>query len=192
MDKKEITAFFDERASSWDAEQIRNEEVIALILDKGGVKEGIRVLDVASGTGVLFPDYLKRNVGSLTGIDISSKMLEIAKEKFPCAELICDDAETCILDKKYDCIMIYNAFPHFTDPDALFRNLSSVLAENGRLSVAHGASAEEIEKCHSGIAKSVSLPLPEKEKLAEIMSPYLDVDVIISDSVMYMVSGTKK
>lgn len=191
MNKNEITAFFDERAHIWDVEQIRNDEVINIILDKGGIKKGVKVLDVASGTGVLFEDYVRRGVSHLTGIDISSKMLEIAKEKYPLAELICADAENYVFSEKYDCIMIYNAFPHFIDADALFRNLSAALKENGRLTVAHGMSMEELEKCHSGAAKSVSLPLPEKEKLAELMKPYLDVDIMVSDSRMYMVSGTK-
>lgn len=192
VDKRKIAAFFDECAAKWDSELIRNDETIDIILDKGGIKKGVRVLDVASGTGVLFPDYIKRGVAHITGIDISANMLEIAKEKCPSAVLICGDAEIFSFTEKYDCIMIYNAFPHFADPDLLFKNLSAALAENGRLTVAHGMSMKDIEKCHAGAAKSVSLPLPEKEKLAEIMSPYIDVDLLISDSRMYMVSGVKK
>ncbi len=192
MNKKEITAFFDERAASWDAEQVRNDAVIDIILSKGNIRKGAKVLDVASGTGVLFDDYLSRGVTDLTGIDISTKMLEVAGGKHPSVKLICADAESYPFAEKYDCIMIYNAFPHFTDPDALFCNLSSVLNEKGRLTVAHGMSMQELEKCHSGAAKRISVPLPEKEKLAELMSPYLNVDVMISDSNMYMVSGTKK
>ena len=49
-----------------------------MILDNGGIKEDIHVLDVACGTGVLFPDYLKRKVASVTGVDISQKMAKIA------------------------------------------------------------------------------------------------------------------
>ena len=192
MDKNEIIAFFDRCAAFWDSELIRNDEVIDIILEKGGIRSGVSVLDVASGTGVLFVDYEKRGVAKLTGIDISTEMLRIAKEKFPSANLICADAEAYNFEERYDCIMLYNAFPHFADADALFKNLASALVENGRLTVAHGMSMAEIEKCHSGMAKTVSVPLPEKEKLAELMAPYLDVDVMISDSRMYMVSGTKK
>ena len=192
MDKSKIAAFFDEYAPSWDADLIRNEEVIDIILQKGGIRKGARVLDVASGTGVLFGDYADREVAKLTGVDISPEMFKIAKAKFPWAELICADAETYTFEEKYDCIMIYNAFPHFPNPDALFRNLSSALNENGRLTVAHGMSMQDVEKCHNGVARSVSRSLVPTEKLAEIMSPYIDVDVMISDSRMYMVSGTKK
>lgn len=191
MNKAEIKEFFDRLAPSWDERQTRNEKVISLILQKSGVGEGVSVLDVASGTGVLFGDYLKCGA-SVTGIDISEEMVKIAKEKFPDVTLICDDAETFSFTGQYDVVMIYNAFPHFTDPEKLFKNLTKVLKKGGRLTVAHGMSMAELQKCHSGKTEKVSRPLPEKEALAETMSPYVKVDTMISDEKMYMVSGKKK
>lgn len=191
MDKKEIISFFDSLAYSWDSNMVRNEDAIRLILDKGGIKKGTRVLDVACGTGVLFPDYISRGA-LVTGIDISEEMIKVAKEKFPEAEIICGDAEGFTFNEKYDAVMIYNAFPHFTNPTGLFANLSRALENKGRLTVAHGMSERELEECHSGGAKNVSLPLPSKERLADMMSALFDVDVMISDEKMYMVSGTKK
>ena len=82
MEKKTIADFFDRCAPWWDADMIRNEDIIATILDNGGITTGIDVLDVACGTGVLFPDYLNRGVKSVTGIDISPEMAKIAAAKF--------------------------------------------------------------------------------------------------------------
>lgn len=192
MNKGEIKAFFDALAPCWDENQKRKDEIINFILDKSDVSEGVRVLDVACGTGVLFGDYLSRGVSSVTGIDISGEMLKVAEKKFPDVKLICADAEEYVFTESYDVIMIYNAFPHFSDSDKLFSNLSKALKNAGRLTVAHGMSMKELEKCHSGSAINVSLPLPENEALAKIMSAYLDVDIQISDDMMYMVSGTKK
>lgn len=192
MNKKEITDFFDRYAAVWDESLVRNEAVINKILDKSEVKQGVRVLDIASGTGVLFADYISRKVASFTGVDISAEMVRIAKNKFPGAEVICADAEVCSFTKKYDVVMIYNAFPHFHDPEGLIRNLSRALETGGRLTVAHGMSEAELEKCHSGAAKSVSVALLKKEELSLVMSEYFDVDVMISDDSMYMVSGKKK
>ena len=53
MRKEDIIAFFDRCAPTWDGELVRNEPVIAKILDNGGIRPGIDVLDVACGTGVL-------------------------------------------------------------------------------------------------------------------------------------------
>lgn len=191
MDKKDVIEFFDRLAPHWDNDQLHNEEVISFILKKGGVTKGKRILDVACGTGVLFPDYIYLGA-QVTGIDISPEMVKIAKEKFPQAEVICGDAETYSFEKQFDAVMIYNAFPHFTNPEMLFENMSKALKSGGRLTVAHGISEEELEKCHSGCAEAVSLPLPKKEKLAEIMSEFFSVDVMISDENMYMVSGVKR
>lgn len=192
MDKKEVISFFDKLAHNWDKDQVRNEEVIKIILEKGGIKKGTEVLDVACGTGVLFDDYINHEVASVTGIDISSEMVKISRCKFPQAEVICGDAETYSFQKQFDVVMIYNAFPHFANPDMLFDNLSKVLKDGGRFSIAHGISEKELEQCHSASAKSVSLPLPSTEKLAEMMSEFFRIDVMISDERMYMVSGVKK
>lgn len=191
MNKSEIKAFFDELAPEWDRNQKRNDEVIKFILDISEVKKGAYILDVASGTGVLFDDYIKREAGSLTGIDISQEMLKIAKKKFPQVNVICADAEIYSFKEKYDVIMIYNAFPHFPDPEKLFENLSKALNNGGRITVAHGISEKEVEECHSGAAKNVSFPLPSKVRLAEVMSVFFDVDVMISDEEKYIVSGRK-
>lgn len=190
MDIEKVKSFFDMYAPSWDEHQVRNEAVINLILEKSGVKEGSHILDVATGTGVLIGDYLKRKAIA-TGIDISDEMIRIAKEKYPDVEFICGDAQSCCFEKSFDVIMIYNAFPHFGDPDGLFCNLTSVLKKGGRLTVAHGMSEEALRKHHSGAAKDISTELPCKEKLGELMSPYLDVDIMISDDSMYMVSGKR-
>ena len=191
MDKKEIIAFFDKLAPGWDNTNQRNEEVISEILFKGGIREGIKVLDVACGTGVLFADYEKFDA-DIVGIDISENMVNIARKKFPEARVICGDATDYSFEDKFDVIMIYNAFPHFDEAEKLIENLSKALKPAGRFSVAHGISEKELEECHSGSAKNVSVPLVKKEVLAEMMKPYFDVDVLISDDRMYMVSGVKR
>lgn len=192
MNKKDIIAFFDKLAPAWHEKQERNEAVISFILEKGGIAENTDVLDVASGTGILFGDYLERGVNSLTGIDISPEMVKKAKEHFPWAEVICGDAESYSFTQKFDAIMIYNAFPHFINPCMLFENLSGALRTGGRITVAHGISAAEVEKCHQAGAQNVSATLPCKEALGKIMSACFDVDIMISDERMYMVSGTLK
>ncbi len=191
MNKNQVTSFFDAMAKNWDSNQVRDEEIISLILDKGGIVKGKKVLDIACGTGVLFPDYIKRGA-EVSGVDISPEMVRLAKDKFPCVEVIVADAEEYSFGENYDAVMIYNAFPHFPNPERLLENLSLALKDGGRLTVAHGISEKELEKCHSTVAKDVSLPLPSKEKLGEMMSEFFIVDVMISDEEKYIVSGVKK
>ena len=192
MEKKDIINFFNNLADGWDAEQIPKDAIIEKILDNGGVEENKAVLDIACGTGTLFPFYFKRNVASVVGIDISPEMVKIAKGKFPEIEIICGDAEEYDFDKKFDVIMIYNAFPHFPNPQKLIKNLSQHLKDNGRISIAHSMSRAEIQSRHQKRAAKVSLELPTAEVLAEMLRPYFNIDVIISDNEMYQLSGIKK
>lgn len=194
MDKKDIIEFFDRHAKNWDAELIRNDEVINTILDNGGIKSGVKVLDVACGTGVLIPDYLARNVAFVTAIDISPEMIAIAKRKFTQDNVyfICGDVEVAKLDSDYDCCMVYNAFPHFPEPEELIRVLASKLRQGGRLSIAHGMSRAMIDRHHEGGASKVSMGLMSETELKKLMERYFDVDIVISDDKMYQVSGIKK
>jgi len=191
MNKQEIADFFDRCAPWWDADMIRNEDVIATILNNGGIRPGVHVLDVACGTGVLFPDYLKRRAASVTGIDISPEMARIAAEKFPEVQVICGDVEETEFDRQFDCVMVYNAFPHFPDPAHLIAVLAGLVKPGGTLSVAHGMSRAALIKHHER-ASAVSIDLLEETRLAELMKPWFDVDVIISNESMYQVAGSRK
>lgn len=191
MDREKIISFFDGCAKNWDAETIRNERVINIILDNAQVKENTRVLDVACGTGVLFPDYIKRGA-VVTGVDISPEMVKIAKKNFPEIEVICEDVENLNFTEKFDAVMVYNAFPHFPHPKRVIEKLSTFLRDGGRLSVAHGMSREDLLKLHNERASEVSLELSEANELSKIFEPFFNTDIIISDSEMYQVSGIKK
>lgn len=193
MNKKDIIEFFDRRASDWDGDVVRNEEIIGSILDRAGVRPGVSVLDVACGTGVLFPDYLKRNVASVTAVDISPEMVKIAAAKYPSAPIrvICGDVEHLALEEKFDCIVVYNAFPHFPDPDNLIRVLSAMLNGGGTLTVAHGMSRASIDHHHEGKASKVSMGLIHEDELEKIFKNYLTVTAKISDARMYQVAGMR-
>lgn len=191
MQKKDVIDFFDRLAPQWDADMIRDDDIIGKILDAGNVKAGADVLDVACGTGVLFPDYLARNVGSLTGIDISPQMVGIAQGKFPQVQVLCADVEEARFEKQFDCIMVYNAFPHFPDPERLIAVLSDLLKPGGTLTVAHGMSRAQIDHHHEGPASKVSVGLMHEDDLAAIFAKHLKVTVKISDDRMYAVCGEK-
>lgn len=221
IDKNEVIEFFDKCAPKWDADMIRNDDVINKILDNAGVTKGSRVLDVACGTGVLIPDYMSRNVSGVTAIDISPEMIKIAKDKFEntsnaisdntnnntnCNEktksntdsdnkehtdirIICGDVYETEVGNDYDSVIIYNAFPHFTDPDKLIQLLAGKLVKGGRITVAHGMSREKIDAHHRGSASKVSNGLMEADKLADIFAKYTKVITVISDDDMYQVVG---
>lgn len=193
MNKNDVIRFFNRLAPQWDADMIRSDRKIGLILDHAGVQEGKHILDVACGTGVLIPDYLSRNVASVTAIDIAPEMARICKEKFSQenVNVLCGDVEEQEFGRKFDCIMIYNAFPHFPEPERLLRTLSGLLAPGGTLTVAHGMSRHDIDHHHEGTASKVSIGLMHEDALAAMMRKYLTLTVKISNEEMYQVTGQK-
>ncbi len=194
MHKQDVIAFFDRLAPQWDADMIRSDAIIGKIMDGAGIEPGVDVLDVACGTGVLFPDYLARQVRSITAVDISPEMVRIAAAKYPDENVtvLCADVENWEPQRKFDCVMVYNAFPHFPDPNNLIRTLASFLKPGGTLTVAHGMSRAAIDHRHEGAASKVSVGLMHEDELATIFEKDLTVTVKISDDQMYQITGRKE
>ena len=191
MNKQDIIAFFDQAAPRWDGEMIKSDQIIGKILDGAGITAGQRILDVACGTGVMIPYYLDRQAAHVTGVDISPEMTKIARGKFPQAnvDIICGDIEQLTLPEKFDAVVVYNAFPHFPDPDRLIATLSGLLKPGGTLTVAHGMSRAHIDAHHQGSANKVSKGLIHEDALAALMANHLTVTVKLSDEQMYQVAG---
>ncbi len=191
MEKQDVIDFFDKCAPWWDDDMIRHDDLITTIFTGAGIREGIDVLDVACGTGVLFPDYLKRKVASVTGIDISPEMAKLAAAKFPEVNVICGDVETTEFNRQFDTVMVYNAFPHFPKPAKLIEVLSGLVKPGGKLSIAHGMSRAALIDHHKRASK-VSIDLLEARELVKLLEPWFDVDVVISTDRMYQVAGVRR
>ena len=194
IDTEAVRAFFDRLAPDWDADMIRCDEIIDRILDNACVAADTTVLDVACGTGVLIPDYLARNVRSVTAIDLSPEMVRIAREKFPQPNVtvLCGDAERTAFSGRFDRIVVYNALPHFPDAARLIGTLSALLEPGGILTVAHGMSREAIDRHHRSTPDTVSVGLMPAETLAAIFEKTLRVTAVISDDRMYQVAGVRR
>lgn len=194
MNKQDIIEFFDRLAPQWDRDMIKNDRIIQTILENADIRPGQQILDVACGTGVMIPYYLQKNVASVVGIDISPEMTKIAREKFSQAnvQILCGDIENTDFSQKFDRIVVYNAFPHFPDPENLIRTLANLLKPGGSVTVAHGMSRAHIDAHHKGAASKVSLGLMHENDLAALMGKYLTVTVKISDDKMYQVTAASR
>ena len=128
--------------------------------------------------------------------DPGAKIVDVpqnVKEKYKSenVKFYCDNAADFDYKKLYDCIIIYNAFPHFDEPLRLFEHLTRHLRKGGTLTVCHGMSREKIIAHHENVSH-VSHLLPEADELKEMMGKYLRVVSVISDEKMYLVSGIKE
>jgi 2-polyprenyl-3-methyl-5-hydroxy-6-metoxy-1,4-benzoquinol methylase len=193
MTKDAVREFFDRLAPQWDENLEVNDAKINTILDAAGIASGVRVLDVACGTGVLFPFYMSRGVAHVTAVDISPEMVRIARQKTGDSRfrILCADIEELPAAGEYDCCVVYNAFPHFPEPKHLVERLAAHLKPGGRLTIAHGMSIEALNKRHSGSASKVSRGMLTASDLAELLGTWFAVDTAVSDDEKYIVSGRR-
>lgn len=89
-----------------------------------------RVLEIGCGTG----DLLKR-VSPIygVGIDISEKMIEIAKKKYLSLKFIQMDAQQLLLKEKFDYIILSDVIGNFEDVQKAFEELHKVSSQNTRV-----------------------------------------------------------
>jgi SAM-dependent methyltransferase len=95
QDKNKEIAFFDAHAEH-DAYDVftpqANERIIAAFVRLSGLPRGARVADLGCGSGV-FTELLQRQGFQSVGLDISPKLIELGRRKYPGLELIEGDAE---------------------------------------------------------------------------------------------------
>ncbi|MEG1125301.1 MAG: class I SAM-dependent methyltransferase [Oscillospiraceae bacterium] len=193
LDKKSVASFFDNIAAKWEQSLHCDDDKIDKILDCADIGEGKSVLDIACGTGVLFPYYIKRDAAKIIGVDISRKMVEKALEKAKDERItvLMGDAESLKLNN-FDRCVIFNAFPHFEKPRNIILAAKTALAKGGRFTVAHDESRAKINSRHLAIASEVSIMLPCAEELACMMEKWFTVDVKVDSKELYIVSGVLK
>ncbi len=191
LNNDKIREFFDEWSRVWDDHLQVDEEIMDKILDNAEVEEGKDILDVACGTGVLFPFYEKRKVRSLTGIDISPGMAGIAAGK-GFAKVLTGDASTYPYEKKYDVIMIYNAFPHIADRELFLGHMEESLKDGGIFSIAHSMSFKQLARHHENVSEEVCSLIPDIDELEKLLLPYFEITGKVSDEHMFQICGRKR
>ena len=96
------------------------------------------VLDVACGTGLLEQELIKRyqNI-TITGIDISEKMLEQARKKLePYSRVRFQKGSAQRLefeDESFDVVVSANSFHYFDDPHTSLQEIKRVVKRDGKI-----------------------------------------------------------
>ncbi len=195
MNKQDVIDFFNKSAPKWNDNLMTDDKKMNRILDVAGVGAGKKILDVACGTGVMTRWYIKRDVESVYGIDISSRMIDVARstyDEYSNVRFDCMDAEAARFEEKFDCAVVFNAFPHFINPDVLIANLYDALLSGGTLTVAHDRGRKAIDRCHSGEAGKISNGLMSEDDLAKLFeNAGLGSITKIATEEIYIVSGIK-
>jgi ubiquinone/menaquinone biosynthesis C-methylase UbiE len=142
--KARDAASYDPVAETFDRLSRRFSAPLARrMVSLAALREGDRVLDVGTGTGIVALEAVARVLpgGSVLGIDLSEGMLETARTRAVAgAEFRRMDAEALDLeDGSFDVVLSLFALLHFPDPLRALREMHRVLRPGGRLVIAVGS-----------------------------------------------------
>ena len=110
-------------------------------IQKLDIQDDYTILDVACGTGDVGIEIIKKHSVSVTGIDLSPKMVELAqgkarKKKLDNITFIEGDAENLPLnDNSVDCLTISYGFRNISNYEQALEEFYRVLKPGGRLGI---------------------------------------------------------
>jgi ubiquinone/menaquinone biosynthesis C-methylase UbiE len=118
------------------------------LLDRVGLAEDNRILDVACGTGIVARLAQQRlgDRGRVVGVDASPAMIAIARSVAPAIDWRQGDAAQLPVNDEdtFDIVTCHQGLQFFRDRPAAIREMRRVLAPRGRLALATWRVVEEV------------------------------------------------
>lgn len=111
------------------------------------INKNANILDVGCGTGYPISAYLSNNGFHVTGIDISSKMIEKAKQlNLSNATFYKKDLLNFETNEQYDAIIAFDSLWHidYNFQKNIYQKLANLLKKDGLLLFTHGKENGEI------------------------------------------------
>ena len=161
-----VKEFFDERADNWNDYQTETLNDLKALLALVPLKKGMRVLDLACGTGIISELLQSITESKVTAIDISDSMIKNAIKGHAGADIDFKVANFYEYDDSpFDAIVCFNAYPHFLDVDGFVNKAYSLLKKDGYLVILHSMGRVCLDKHHAAFAANVSrhLKTPKDE-----------------------------
>lgn len=135
QDKHKEIAFFDAHAAADDYNvfsEAANLKLIDSFMRLARPQAGGKVLDLGCGSGI-FTHFLAQRGLNATGLDLSPKLLELARRNFPEATFIEGDVEALPFeDGSVDAILLSGLVHHLPDPSRCAQEAFRVLKKSGR------------------------------------------------------------
>jgi SAM-dependent methyltransferase len=129
--------FSFEAVNALDYDELRPSyapEAIAWVAERGSLRHGSRVVDLAAGTGQLSRRFVDLGV-DLVAVEPASNMRSVLEERLPRVRVVDGTAEAIPLeDRSVDAVTVGNAFHHF-ERRAAFAEIRRVLRPGGVLAL---------------------------------------------------------
>ncbi|MBC3798273.1 class I SAM-dependent methyltransferase [Acetobacterium tundrae] len=186
-------AYFGNVAYQWDILCRHNSEKISTILGLANIKDNSRILDIATGTGILIPHLLNYEPAEIIAIDLSELMIRQARKNFKQSKVKFKDANFYQYNQTgFDFAIVYNAYPHFADKDVFARQLSACLNSGGRFMIAHSESKDSFNARRSEErVRKMTSSLNDAVTESKHFNTLFDIDIRADGDELYIISGIK-
>lgn len=199
--KKESQESFDRQALTYDMDRNGSHarEQYSIILQKMENFRFANVLDVGCGTGEILKRIHKRYPEvSLTGVDISEKMLEVAKVKIGNkATLLWADAEMLpFSDATFDLIVCSDSFHHYPNPQKVLAEFRRVLKGGGNLLICDysiGFPLRQLMNLFIRFSHDGDVHIYSKEEITKlvIQASFSNVQYERTNATAFIITGEK-
>lgn len=106
------------------------------LLDAAACASGTRVLDVATGPGIVAFTAATRGAASVVGVDLAPRMLRLASAAYPGIDFCQADAESLpIPDRSFDTVVSNFGIGHFPRPERALAEFVRVVSSEGAVAV---------------------------------------------------------
>jgi len=135
QDKSKEIEFFDRHAEKDEYNvftDAASRKLVETLVQLSGLKVGARVADLGCGSGA-FTSLLHEYGYDVVGLDISPKLLQLARAKYPNIEFLEGDVEALpFAAESFDGILLSGIVHHFPDPSRCAAEVYRVLKPGGR------------------------------------------------------------
>jgi ubiquinone/menaquinone biosynthesis C-methylase UbiE len=190
-----IQSYFDSLASTWDSLEHADPKEVEALFDQLDLRPGEKVLDIACGTGVVTGLIHHYTNATVIGIDFSKEMIAEAKKKYaacPWAVFQAVDFLRFAPKEQFNYAIIYDAYPHFLQPELVGRQLSSLLVKGGRFAIVHSLSREQLKEHHDGHCPAFSRDLKAPKEEARFFEKDFHILSAKEDDHSYLIIGEKR
>ena len=197
MGKKE---FFNQMAEGWDAKFYSPEmmERLPQLVSLFQLRKGAKILDGGAGTGGIVP-YLLEAIGpegSIWAVDFAEEMVKIGRKKFQKESRVIFEMASVkdlpYMDRFFDQIVCFGAFPHFEDQGKALQEMNRVLKPQGTLIIAHALSSVALRSHHQNCAPVSKDFLPEEAEMRSLLEKAgFQLQRLIDQPKCYLCEGFK-
>ena len=188
---KLVKDYFDSAAKDWDKICVHNPQKIKYVLDLLNIKKADAVLDCGCGTGIL-ENFLPDLAGNITAVDISPKMIEVAKGKFKGYNIKFLNCDLFDINSKFDLIILYSIYPHIFDKDKLSKKLYEILKPSGRFAIFHTDGKNILNNMHNNRPSGLSVKLNDADTEKKYFENLFDITLTLDDKDYFLIYGVRK